>query len=335
MNRRIAAPDRMRRVLAVVPWIVANPGHTVDEIAARFGLGSAELLDDLNVVYLVGLPPYSPDALIDVEIDPDGRVTIRLADYFSRPLRLSPAQGLAVLASSEGLASLPGQDPAGALGRALAKLAAALGVDSHDPIDVHLGSAEPAMIDDLRQAVAEQQQVNLTYYSYGRDHRSERRVDPWRVFADSGAWYLQGWCHQAGGERIFRIDRIETIERVDDTVTRRPPAGVDATVTEPARVFHPAPDDPTVVLRLAPAAAWVADAYPVTVIERRDDGSQDVELVVSAVPWLERLLLRAGPAVGVVAGDGVPCSEGLAAAAARRVLDRYRRSEPPRGAGPG
>ncbi|MFV0526713.1 MAG: helix-turn-helix transcriptional regulator [Acidimicrobiales bacterium] len=325
MNRRIAAPERMRRVLAVVPWIVANPGHTVEEIAARFGLGPAELLDDLNVVYLVGLPPYSPDALIDVEIDPEGRVTIRLADYFSRPLRLSPAQGLAVLASSEGLASLPGQDPDGALGRALDKLAAALGVDNHDPIDVHLGSAAPAMLDDLRRAVAEQRQVDLTYYSYGRDHRSDRRVDPWRVFADSGAWYLQGWCHQAGGERIFRVDRIEAIERVDDAVTRFPPTGGDpgATGAGPG-TFHPAPDAPTVVLRLAPAASWVAEAYPVTVLEHRVDGSQDVELVVSAVPWLERLLLRAGPAARVIAADGVPRAEGLAADAARRVLKRYR-----------
>ncbi|MDH3296245.1 MAG: hypothetical protein OER95_18150, partial [Acidimicrobiia bacterium] len=80
---RITAADRLRRVLAVVPWIVANPGHAVSEVAARFGLSENDLLADLGVVFMVGLPPYSPDALIDVQIDDKGRVTIMLADYFS------------------------------------------------------------------------------------------------------------------------------------------------------------------------------------------------------------------------------------------------------------
>ncbi|MEL7156256.1 MAG: hypothetical protein AAFN30_06630 [Actinomycetota bacterium] len=112
---RPTAPDRMRRVLAVVPWIVANPGRKVSEVAARFGLGEDELLADLNVVFMVGLPPYSPDALVDVQIDDEGRVTIELADFFSRPLRLTPDQAVALLASSDGLLSIPGTDPAGAL----------------------------------------------------------------------------------------------------------------------------------------------------------------------------------------------------------------------------
>ena len=104
---RTTAADRMRRVLAIVPWIVANPGQKVGDVAARFGLTEAALLDDLGVVYMVGLPPYSPDALVDVQIDDEGRVTIRLADFFSRPLRLTPGQGLALLASSDGLLSVP------------------------------------------------------------------------------------------------------------------------------------------------------------------------------------------------------------------------------------
>ena len=194
----------MRRVLAVVPWIVANPGRKVNEVAARFGLSEKELLDDLGVVYMVGLPPYSPDALVDVEIDDEGRVTIRLADFFSRPLRLTPGQGLALLASSDGLLSIPGTDPDGALARALGKLGAALGIDGDDArerVDVHLGSAESETLDQLRRATAAGTEVAIAYYSYNRDALTTREIAPWRVFADAGNWYVSGSSGSTGSSR--------------------------------------------------------------------------------------------------------------------------------------
>lgn len=319
MASRPTAPDRMRRVLAVVPWIVAHPGQPVKAVASRFGLSERELLDDLNVVYFVGLPPYSPDALIDVDIDDEGRVTIRLAHFFSRPLRLTPSQGLALLASSDGLLSVPGTDPEGALARALEKLASSLGVGSDQTLDVHLGEAEAPMLDDLRAAVAAGTEVVITYYSYGRDDRGSRTIAPWRVFADGGAWYVQAWCSQATGERVFRVDRIEDLELTDTVSIHRAPVGDDR-----ARVFQPAPDDPRVIIRLQAEAAWVADAYPGEVLDRRADGSLTVELVITAVPWLERLLVRLGPAAEVVGDQGLPDAGDLAARAADRILARYR-----------
>ena len=175
---RSTAADRMRRVLAIVPWIVANPGRAVAEVAARFELTEAELLADLGVVFMVGLPPYSPDALVDVQIDDEGRVSIALADFFSRPLRLTPDQGLALVASSDALLSMPGTEPDGPLARALAKLERSLGVGSDDPIDVHLGSAEASHLERLRNAAAAGTEVEITYYSYGRDDTTTRGGRP-------------------------------------------------------------------------------------------------------------------------------------------------------------
>ncbi|MEM9134374.1 MAG: WYL domain-containing protein [Actinomycetota bacterium] len=314
---RPTAPDRMRRVLAVVPWIVANPGRTVSEVAARFGLKDDELLADLNVVFMVGLPPYSPDALVDVQIDDEGRVSIELADFFSRPLRLTPDQAVALLASSDGLLSIPGTDPGGALARALGKLEDALGIKASEALDIHLGEAESGFLDELRSAVADGEQVRIVYYSYGRDDRSERVIAPWRVFADAGSWYVQGWCSKADGERVFRVDRIEELERLG-TVGTHPAPG-----TERVGVYNPRPDDPWVCLRLKPEASWVADYYPVEVLDRTD-AHTEVKMVISAVPWLERLLIRLGPAATVVDSSGLPGAERLGADAAGRVLARYR-----------
>lgn len=319
---RVTAADRMRRVLAIVPWIVANPGEKVADVAARFGLTEPELLADLGVVYMVGLPPYSPDALVDVQIDDEGCVTIRLADFFSRPLRLSPGQGLALLASSDGLLSVPGTDPDGALARALSKLGAALGVGDDEEsrrVDVHLGAAEGRMLDQLRSAAGGGTEVELTYYSYNRDARSNRTIAPWRVFADSGNWYVHGWCHLAEDERIFRVDRIEDITELDQPAAVRPD---DA--DEGAGVFHPRETDPRITLDLSPQAAWVVDSYPCEQVVERPDGRVEATLVITALPWLERLLIRLGPDAVVVDSQGLEDAKHLVSKAAGRMLARYQ-----------
>jgi proteasome accessory factor C len=203
-------------------------------------------------------------------------------------------------------------------------LAATLGVDADLAVDVDLGTAEAEVLDELRRAVQERREVALSYYSYGRDVHTERDVAPWRLFADGGAWYLHAWCQQAGDERIFRVDRIASVQVLDRPRSREPERGEDALAT-----FQPQPGDPRVTLDLAPAAAWVSDHYPVERVDLRPDGSQRVTLAVAAPAWLDRLLLRLGREVDVVDATGIPDLQQRQAAAARRVLARYRAGTPP------
>jgi predicted DNA-binding transcriptional regulator YafY len=95
MSGRPVAGAEVQRILAIVPWIVAHPGAAKAEIATRFGMTAEQLDDDLALVLMIGVPPYSPGDYLDV-IDDGEYVTIRLADQFARPLRLTPAEGLAL-----------------------------------------------------------------------------------------------------------------------------------------------------------------------------------------------------------------------------------------------
>ena len=317
---RATAGDRMKRVLSMVPWLVAHPGVAVADAAARFGISEAELLDDLNVVWLVGLPPYTPDNLVDVVIE-DGRVWIHYADFFKRPLKLTPPQALALLVSSDGLASVPGADADGALPRALAKLADALGLDTADRVDVDLGGGDAETLAVLRDAAAAGTEVEIDYYSYNRDAETTRRIAPWRVFADAGAWYVDAWCHLAEGERLFRIDRVAATRPTGEVSAQRPPADAgDA-------VFHPDDRHPRVELELAPDAMWVTEYYPTEAVTPVDDGGARVVLAVTGTAWLERLLVRLGPSVRSIAVLGDPTGDGdltaVGADAAARVRARY------------
>lgn len=305
---------RMQRLLSMVPWIAAQDGPTLDEVCARFDLTPKELAADLEVMWLVGLPPYTPDALIDVVQESD-RVWIHFADVFDAPQRLTPEQAVALLTAGASVLALPGADEGGALARGVAKLAAVLGVDAGQVLDVDLGAGGAEVLDVLRTAVAEHRRVHLDYYSYGRDARTERDVDPYLVHAEDGCLYVLGYCHLARGERRFRVDRIAAAALLDERF--EPPVA-----PAPAGVFQPDEDDPRVLLDLAPSAAWVAEAYPVEGVEERSEGVLRVRLAVAAEAWFERLLVGLGPQVTVVEAPAELQDAGQRASG--RILDRYR-----------
>jgi proteasome accessory factor C len=310
MTQPNATSKRLRRLLALVPWVAAQDGPTIAEVCERFDCSEADLMEDLERLFLCGLYPFTPDTLIEVDID-RGRVWIRYADVFARPLRLTPAEGLAVVAAGAALLTSPVTTDSEPLARGLAKLAAVLGVDADEMVEVELGAAPPELLADLERAAGEHRRAEVEYYSYGRDQWTRRTIDPHRVFGSAGQWYVAAWCHRVRDDRLFRVDRMRSVRVLDETFTppKRPPA---------AQVFSPRADDPTVVLELAPSARWVLEAYPHEKVEQRARGRVRVTLRVSERGWLERLLLRLGPDAKVVAGD-----KEVARDAARRLLLRY------------
>lgn len=313
---RLSAPSRLRRLLAMVPWIAAHEdGVALDEVARRFDVSRKQLVADLEVVFMVGVYPFTPAEMIDVVID-DDRVWIHYADWFRRPLRLTPGQALALVASGKSLQAVRGADPEGPLARALDKLAATLHIDADRDLEVDLGDVDPAVLGPVEQGIEERRQVTIDYYAYGRDERSTRIVEPHRLWSDQGHWYLAAYCHRAEGDRVFRLDRIGQAVLEEDTFER-------PTDEPDLAVFAPSPTDPRVELELAPGARWVLEQYPCEDVVELDDGRMRVTLAVTAERWLERLLLGLGPEARVVGGNDA--FRDLGARAARRVLARYER----------
>ena len=204
---------------------------------------------------MCGLPPYTADRLIDVSVV-DGEVEIRLAEYFERPLRLTP-----------------GRRPRAARRRPRAARGARFRRrrPARDRARQARGRARragrprgrrrrqrPARA-SCRTRPPTTSSVEIDYYSFARDEMTTRVIDPWRVFHAFGAWYVAAWCHRADGRAA---------------VPRRPGAGgarhrraLRPGVARRRRrrrdlVYRPRPDDPRVTLRLAPAADWVVESHP-------------------------------------------------------------------------
>jgi len=313
---RLTATDRMRRLLAVIPWVSGRGEVELAEIVERFDYPLDRLRRDLTeIVQFVGVYPHTPDMLIEVFLDEENeRVRFELADYFTSPLQLTPEEALSLVSAGLGLlGSSAGQNTA--LERALAKIADRFELQIGDQIDVSLGGADPKLVDQATAAMTNRTSVTIDYYSLHRGATTRRTVDPHQVYSQDGEWYLRGYCHLADEVRTFRLDRVLSLITTDSTF--------EAVATDPAPAFSPSDDDVRVTLRLAPSAAWVAEAYPVERFTALDDGYCEVELAASSVRWLERLLLQLGSAATLLAADP-PLPDGFRGDAARAVLARYQ-----------
>ena len=313
--------QRLQRILVMLPYAIHHPGVSVDDLAERFNVKKRDLVEDLNLVFVCGLPGYGPGDLIDVTLDED-RVYVEMADYFTAPLRLTPAEALVLYAGGSALASLPGMEQADELRRALTKVRRALGRGEDrdaDAVQVQLEQAAGGHLESLQNALRDAVQVDIEYFSASRGELTARTVEPWGLIAALGRWYLVGLDHLSGEERMFRIDRVKSVMILDA------PAPVPADF-DPGRyrgAFSGRDGDVHLTLEISPSAArWFEDYYPVESGETLSDGWRRIEMVASGERWAATLVVRLGRDVrGVAPAAVMDASRALAEQIAARHRD--------------
>ena len=309
------ARDQVARLLTLVPFLHHREEVRLADAADLLGTSPAQVLGDLKVLFMCGLPGGLPDDLIDVDLDAiesdeggpvsDGVIRIENADYLARPLRLSPTEASAVMVALHTLRDVSTRDTQAIIDTVLAKLeaAASTAAASHR-MAVDARSGEVALIalsDTLQRATEERRQVRLTYHVPARDELSERTVDPHGVVPHGRFHYLDAWCHTAGSDRLFRLDRITEATVLDSPIATepRPPREVN----EGLLTGEAPPGGTLATLLLQPAADWVPLYYPMQEVRPLEGGVLEVDLPVADPRWLMRLLLRLAPYAAVVAPE--------------------------------
>jgi proteasome accessory factor C len=286
--------DRLGRLLNLVPYLLARPGIAVADAAAGLDITERQLREDLELLWVCGLPGYGPGDLIDMALDGD-RVTITYDAGIDRPLRLTQDEALALTVALRMLAETPGAGTRDAIERALAKIENAAGDQAEAPVTVRLPATDKRL-DAVRGAVERGHALHLTYYTATRDETTERVVDPMRVLMVGGKGYLEAWCRRVEATRMFRVDRIDAFTELDEPSA--PPARAQPHAFSEG-VFHPSPDLPLVTLRVGRSSRWLTEYYPVEQI--RPDGDEWlVTMRVTDLGWAQRLLIGIGPDVTVV-----------------------------------
>lgn len=296
----VGATQRLSRLLAMVPWLLRRQGVPLAEAARHFGITEEQLVKDLELLFVCGTPGHMPDDLIEAHWE-SGLVYLDNADEISRPLRLGVDEAVALLAGLRTLAEVPGLHDREALDSAIAKLSAAAGDAAAlaGTISAQLSrGGQESTLAAIRDGLARHRRLQVRYVVASRDETTDRAVDPMRLLAVEGRWYLEGWCHRAEAVRMFRTDRIVTVSVLDEDGTP-PPEAVSRDADE--GLFTAGPDDLVVTLDVSPDARWVIDYYPVDEVEPvRADGWQRIRLRTASPDWVPRLALRLGGAVRVI-----------------------------------
>ena len=147
------------------------------------------------------------------------------------------------------------------------------------------GAAGPAPGEHLASVPTDPRLTTLYRAVTGRTtvsfrYRAETRtVEPWRLDFVRGRWYITGFDQDRGGERNFRLDRI------DGDITIGDPASTDRGDTGAGIRRQPweLGDEPPQTARLlvdADQAAW-AQHHIGEPTETRDDGSIVLEVAVT------------------------------------------------------
>jgi len=292
---------RLIRLLNMVPYFQANPRVTYAKAAADLGVTRKQLQADINQLWLCGLPGYGPGDLIDFESDND-TIKVTFSAGMDKPLRLNSSEASCLLVALRALADIPGVvDPAAALS-AIAKIEAAAGTGVDDDDDAVAAEDDPAPIEAraataVRQALRDSRAVSIEYYSASRDALSARVVDPVRVVLVGDHSYLEAWCREAEGVRLFRFDRIVDAHVLDEPAV--PPAPV-ADAPPPTALFDADPSLPSATLRISPRAAWMLEYFPMRVVAE-GNGYWDATMTYAAEDWLARQILGFGADVQVLA----------------------------------
>ncbi len=304
------------RLLALVPWLAANSGVRVSDAADHFGITQEQLMADLGSVITSGADDWT---LFDIQYWEDGgEIQVIDALDLDAPLTLTPDEGFALIVALNALATVPGGADSDELASVTAKLAGALGHHAPAPGVLAVRVDLPArIVTPVEQALATDRAVHLTYVGAVRDEVTDRVVDPLGVVVVDGYAYVRGYCRSAGGLRMFRVDRIRSIE-VDDLPARA--------VEEPAEVEPMAVvlgSTGRTVLVDVPAGAPLLDRHPVTRRWALPGGGVRAELPVGDFTWARRLVLGSAGTVVLREPDWLR-TELIATVAAARPLHERR-----------
>lgn len=301
---------RLVRLLNMVPYFVARPGITKEQAAAELGVSLTQLQTDLEQLAVCGLPGYGPGDLIDLTFYSD-RIDVYQSAGVDRPLRLTSPEATAMLMALRALVDMPGIVDPRAAHSAIAKIENAAGTAVH-------AAPEPPGQDNpaagvVRDAVRRRRALAIDYYAASRDTSSHRVVDPIRVVLIANHSYLEAWCRESAGVRLFRFDRIDDAELLDEPSAPPEPARQAETDTS---LFDADPSMPVATLRVAPAMTWMFEYYPMRLVRELADGWREAEMTYASDEWLTRLLLGMGDEVHVVAPESLAGRVRDAAAAA-------------------
>jgi predicted DNA-binding transcriptional regulator YafY len=179
---------------------------------------------------------------------------------------------------------------------------------------------DPALLPTLRRAILEVRLVVVRYGGSGAEEPATRVLCPYgTLYGGNGRAWLVGHVEGLPDMRLWRLDRIASMDLLDRCFTRRDDFNLAAYAAQSFGVFQEEPID--VVLRFTPEAAEDAACWlfhPSQTLKQEADGTLLVRFHAGGVQEMSWHLFTWGTKVTVVAPDDLRDELHEAAAMAAR-----------------
>jgi predicted DNA-binding transcriptional regulator YafY len=211
------------RALLALELLQGSPGISAERLGERLGVSERAARRYVAILREAGVPVESARG-------PYGGYRV------GRGLRLPPlmfsaeeALGL-VMAVMEAHGRASGDDP---VATAVGKMVRVLPENVARPFEALRSVAarrtdpappHPETTATLVRASADQRRVRIGY-ALGPHRERTLQVDPWAVVVRHGRWYVLGWSHAADARRMYRIDRVTSVDVLPERF--EPPEGLD------------------------------------------------------------------------------------------------------------
>jgi proteasome accessory factor C len=288
------AAAQLTRLLHLIPTIADGEEHSLPEVARRAGIDGKMLLQDLRAISERFDDPAGFVEGVQIYLKPE-RVSL-VSPHFLRPMRITGPElcalelGLAVLEQQRG------PEEQAVIGRARSRVRALISaLPAWDPESLYQGQlgndADLAHLRSLQLARRRRRKVRIAYHKPDADRAVWRTVCPYLLAFATGRWYLVAGCAPHEKIRIFRLDRVETVETLDQGFSVPDSFSPEQYLAD-GKAFY-AEQAETLRVRYGPAVArWIAEREGRAVDA---DGSVTIDHPLADAEWVVRHVLQYGP----------------------------------------
>jgi proteasome accessory factor C len=287
-----AAAAQLRRILALVPELADDEEHPIEPLAARLGTDRDTLLADLrSLTDRFDDPAGFVEEGVSLFIEGE-RVSLG-SPHFRRPMRLTGAE-LRALELGLAMAAERPPEERRAIGRARERLRAVIAkLPAAGDATVHAALGDAGRAEHLgavSAALRSRRKLRLHYRRADAERATERVVSPYSLVVANGSWYTVALCDRSAGVRVFRLDRIEAVEALDESYAVPATFSLDAVVRD-GRVLSVETPAAMTVRYSARIARWIAEREGGKLDA---DGTLTMEHPLADAGWAVRHVLQYG-----------------------------------------
>jgi proteasome accessory factor C len=203
-------------LIKLLPWLVANNGSSLSEVAEHFGITEKYALDLIGQLVVTG-PSQAGGGLVDIDFEDQDSIFVSDAKALDRPVKLSEFEAASLLGGLHYLEQFPNVVDSQIVAGLIQRIQQALpNVDS--PINVVAAPIAENIRIVLNEAISTGLSVEIKYAGITKDDVSVRVVDPVSTYSQEDFMYLKSWCRNSQAWRNFRLDRILEAKVGSDSV---------------------------------------------------------------------------------------------------------------------